>query len=52
MKTKYILFIVIAGLITLSFSFVSIKESKKVAGPESQVTVEAPAGGIALDDAL
>jgi hypothetical protein len=51
MKTKYILLLAITAIITLSFSFVSVK--KEVNAPVQSAQLEsAPIGGITLGDEL
>jgi hypothetical protein len=54
MKTKYILLLILSGIITLSFSFVSVrhsqsKENKVVTAKESQ---NEPVGGFVSADQL
>jgi hypothetical protein len=54
MKTKVILFLVISAVLTLSFTFASVKNfsEKKSTTVNSTVTTDAPAGGFLVEDKL
>ena len=53
MKTKSIILLGIAAIITLSFSFVSVTTTPKAGVKQAtQQTVSEPAGGFALEDKL
>ena len=50
MKTKYILLLALCAIITLSFSFVTVKEGEK--SISTSELSSAPAGGLTMGDEL
>ena len=50
MKTKAIVLIAVTALVTVSFTFASVKPSHKKEVSTNNKSVDAPAGGFATED--
>lgn len=50
MKSKILILIAVCGIITLSFTFTSIKKSESKVNPQTSSNENKPSGGFASED--